>query len=70
MALAGCEVRTWFCQRNKVSNILHEYAALELKLWLALGIYQSLVRVLVLGLGEINVLAAQQDGFEQIHVIL
>lgn len=61
---------TWLGQRNQISHILHEYAALELQLGLALVIDKALLRQLILGLVDVNVLAAKKDRLEEVDVVL
>ena len=61
---------TWLGQRNQISHVLHENAALELQLRLALVINKALLRQLILGLVNVDVLATKKDRLEEVDVVL
>ena len=63
-------VHTWLGQGDQICHILHEDAPLELQFWLAAFVHQLLVAELVLGLAKVDVFAAEEDGFEEVDVIL
>lgn len=63
-------VLTWFCEGDEVGDVLHEDAAFELEFRFAAFVDELFVGELVLGFGEVNVLAAEEDGFEEVDMVL
>ena len=61
---------TWFCQRDQIRDVLHEDATFQLEFGLAALVDELLVGELVLGFAEVDVLAAEQDSFEEVDVVL
>ena len=61
---------TWFCQRHEIRHILHEDATLELKFRLAALVDERFRGELVLRLAEIDIFAAEEDGLEEVYVVL
>jgi hypothetical protein len=61
---------TWFGERDQVCDILHENAALELEFRLPPFVDKLLVGEFVLWLGEVNILATEQNRFEEVDVVL
>lgn len=63
-------LRTWLGQRYQIRDVLHEDSALELEFGLAALVDELLVREFVLGFAEVDVFAAEEDGFEEVDVVL
>jgi len=61
---------TWFLQRDGFGDILHEDAALELQLRLSVFGDERPCRHFVLGLVDVNLLAAEQDHLEEVDLVL
>ena len=68
--LALMAVLTWFCEGDDVSDVLHEDAAFELEFRLAALVDELLVGEFVLRFGEVDVFAAEEDGLEEVDVVL
>ena len=63
-------IHTWLGQGEQVRHVLHEDAPLQLQLGFAALVDELFVGEFVLGLAEVDVLAAKQDGFEKVDVVL
>ena len=63
-------MHTWFSKADQIRDVLHEDAAFELQLRLAPLVDELFVGEFVLGLAEVDVLAAEQYRFEEVDVVL
>jgi hypothetical protein len=61
---------TWFSQRHEIRHILHEDATFELQFRLATLIHERFGGELVFWFAEIDVLATEQNCFEEVNVVL
>ena len=61
---------TWFRQRDEIGDIGHEDAAFELEFGLAAFVDQLAVGEFVFGFREVDVFAAEEDGVEEVDVVL
>jgi hypothetical protein len=61
---------TWLGEREEIRHVLHEDAAFKLEFGFAAFIDELFAGQFVLGFREINIFAAEENGFEEVDVVL